>query len=255
MVERFKHGAGLSARIGVALLAVSIAMATAIAVPVSDATAQTVPSNVQQAELDRAPPFMVKRYRDAAEAGDARAQFRLAYLHENGLVTGARDLDAAARWYAASAEGGYPPAQFKIGVFLQTGRGVAADPPRAAEFYRMAASAGVAEAAFNLASMLAEGDGIERDAAAAVEYYEQAALSGGMVGAMMALGDLYSSDIAGSPDPVEAWAWYTLAMEEGAEVNAERMAAIEGSLDDAGLAEARRLVEAYKNLRTSKNSN
>jgi TPR repeat protein len=88
-------------------------------------------------------------YFDAAQAGNAQAQFLLGLKYETGTdVT--RDFAAAANWYEKAARQGYLEAQFKLATFLARGRGRDADPVAAAQWYERAARAGFAPAQYNL---------------------------------------------------------------------------------------------------------
>ncbi len=88
-------------------------------------------------------------YFDAAQAGNAQAQFLLGLKYETGTDV-ARDLAEAANWYEKAARQGIPEAQFKLATFLERGRGRDADPAAAAQWYERAARAGYAPAQYNL---------------------------------------------------------------------------------------------------------
>src|SRR3546814_2102073 len=77
-------------------------------------------------------------YREAAEKGDAGAQFRLGLLLERGAF-GEPDPTAAAEWYRRAAAQGYREAQYKLALLYQYGRGVERDLGKAAELHRAAA--------------------------------------------------------------------------------------------------------------------
>jgi TPR repeat protein len=217
-------------------------------VPVS---AQDIPSQ-DVSEMEIAPAFIVERYRARAEAGDAGAAFRLGLLYEEGLVDGAPDLVSAARWYGAAAEGGHGPAQFKRGAMHMGGIGGPPDFAAAARLYRAAAEQGIAEAQFNLAILLSQGIGVPADREEAIRWYEQAAFRG-IVPAMRELGLLYMGGAADRPrDGIEAWAWLTLAAENGDGEAADRLPGLAGDLTDTERVEARRLADAYRQLRITR---
>jgi TPR repeat protein len=83
--------------------------------------------------------------RQAAELGDADAQFNLAerYANENG-TWGEQDLAEAVRWYRQAAEQGHAQAQFYLGRCYENGTGVERDAEEAVEWYREAAQNGEA---------------------------------------------------------------------------------------------------------------
>ena len=67
---------------------------------------------------------------DAANNGDAEAQFEMAVRYEQGQgVT--KDFARAIGWYRKAAEGGHAEAQSTLGWFYQNGQGVEQDIEKA----------------------------------------------------------------------------------------------------------------------------
>ena len=91
-------------------------------------------------------------YFEAAEAGNAQAQFLLGLKYETGTDV-ERDLAQAANWFEKSARQGNLEAQFKYAALLEGGRGRVADPVAAAQWYDRAARKGFAPAQYNLGVM------------------------------------------------------------------------------------------------------
>lgn len=200
-------------------------------------------------QQDVAPTFIVDRYRAKAEAGDAGAQFRLALLYERGAVTGSPDYDQAVIWFDRAAAAGHGAAQFKRALYYQEGIAGQKDLSAAAALYQKAAEQGLGEAQFNLALLLAEGQGVGKNVSGAIRWYEQAAFRG-VTPAMRALGLLYMGGVANTPhDRIEAWAWLTLAMENGDTKAAGLLPDVTDGMDKASLEEASRLADAYRQLR------
>jgi TPR repeat protein len=83
----------------------------------------------------------VALYRSLAEAGDARAQTRLAWAYEAGRGVES-DLPEAARRFALAAEAGNAEAQYALAVMLRTGRGRAVDLQQSAQWLDRAAQQG-----------------------------------------------------------------------------------------------------------------
>jgi len=91
----------------------------------------------------------------AAGQGHAYAMITLGDIHDTR-----KDPEQAVAWYTKSAEAGLPEAMFNLGVFLDSGRGMAVpDHPAAAEWFRSAANAGHGSAANNLNVMYSLGRG------------------------------------------------------------------------------------------------
>ncbi len=226
-----------------------IVLSFALALPMSaTAFAQITDPDVPEVN-EIAPAFILERYRVKAEAGDVAAQFRLGILYERGMATGSVDLDSAAHWYGRAAEGGHLQAKFKRARFYEDGLGGPRDLAAATGLYRAAAERGMAEAQYNLAIMLHQGIGTSRDISEAIRWYEQAAFRG-IVPAMQSLGLLYLGGVENRPqDDIEAWAWLSLAIENGDPLAARYLPEVAARMDDAALTEAARLADAYRQLR------
>ena len=71
--------------------------------------------------------------RERAEAGDVRAQWALAVTYDTGSNIPA-DWYEGARWFLRSAEGGYAPAQAKLGLMYFWGWAVPRDLAKSAHW-------------------------------------------------------------------------------------------------------------------------
>ena len=80
-------------------------------------------------------------WRPLAEEGNARAQFGIAVIFEEGGGV-ARDFAQAALWYREAANQGLVDAQFNLGEAYEQGLGVGKDDNEAANWYRKAAEQG-----------------------------------------------------------------------------------------------------------------
>ncbi len=107
----------------------------------------------------------LRQWRPLAETGEARAQYHLGMLHEEGRGV-ARDFAEAARWYRRAAMQGHAQAQNALGILTVKGQGVARDPVEAFKWFTLAAHNGDGFAGRNLekltgmlsAAELAEGE-------------------------------------------------------------------------------------------------
>jgi len=104
----------------------------------------------------------LKELRPLAEAGNARAQYRLGTMFAMGLGV-PQDYRQAANWLNKAATQGNAHAQNELGVLYDVGRGVPADPRQAARWFRKAAERGIGAAQFNLASLYQQGRGVPLD--------------------------------------------------------------------------------------------
>ena len=90
----------------------------------------------------------LREWRPLAEQGEARAQFYLGLLYQNG--DGVPQSDEKAReWYEKSAAQGEANAQFYLGLLSAFGQGGPLDLAQAHMWYSLAAGNGHARAALN----------------------------------------------------------------------------------------------------------
>ena len=155
----------------------------------------------------------VRQYRQAAERGDAAAQFDLGRSYELGTGV-SRDLAQAAQWYLKAAEQGYAGAQFKLGECCYKGSGVPQSLEQAMGWYRKAAEQGHSEAQFKLGECCESGSGVPKDPEQAAKWYRQAA-EHGHAGAQYKLGECYESGSGVPKDLGQAVEWYRKAAEHG----------------------------------------
>lgn len=161
---------------------------------------------------DLATAFMF--YLKAAEQGFAPAQLNVGNMYANGSGTG-RDYFEAALWFRQAAALGVAEAQYDLGLACELGRGVAKDEALAQKWYWQAANSGFARARCNLAQMLEEGRGSPPDQKKAAELYRAAAQQG-FAPAQNNYGLMLAKGRGGlKADVAEAFAWLTLAAENG----------------------------------------
>jgi hypothetical protein len=93
------------------------------ALPAGKADGQSRPAppaaRVEEAKLE-SPPAAIVSLQEAAERGDAEAQFELAVAYEKGLRVN-QDTAWAARWYGRAAFRGHSEAQYKYASLKLTG--------------------------------------------------------------------------------------------------------------------------------------
>jgi len=90
----------------------------------------------------------LREWRPLAEQGEARAQFYLGMLYENGDGV-PEDFGKAREWYEKSAAQGDANAQFYLGLMCAFGRGTSLDLVQAHMWYSLAAGNGHARAALH----------------------------------------------------------------------------------------------------------
>ena len=119
----------------------------------------------------------IKYFRDAANNGNANAQYHLGRMYVNGCGVEKDEMEAA-KWFRKAAEQGDESAQCYIGWMYGAGRGVAKDEVEAVKWYRKAAERGHAHSQYNLGWMYENGRGVTKDNAEAVKWYRKSADQG-----------------------------------------------------------------------------
>ncbi|OCA03420.1 tetratricopeptide repeat protein [Akkermansia glycaniphila] len=128
----------------------------------------------------------IARDSEAAENGQADAQYRLGQHYQNGTILNNYYGQSAHYWYQKAAEQGHPQAQLALAQLYAFG----IDPlnsqkqqheKQAAYWYRRAAEQGVMQAQIELAHCYAFGWGIEENAALAAHWYARADKQGPLI--------------------------------------------------------------------------
>jgi TPR repeat protein len=190
----------------------------------------------------------IKAIRKKADAGDAKAQFNIGSMYENGSGV-KQDYAEAARWYRKSAERGDARAQYNLGIFHQNGWGVPLDLTEAVKWYRKAAMQGAASAQYNLGFMYYNGQGVPRNYAEAARWYRKAAEQGD-VDATRILGLAYYLGKWVPKDLVQSYFWFSLAASRASgdeyKQASEAKERVAKELTPEKLKEARRMVREWE---------
>jgi TPR repeat protein len=147
--------------------------------------------------------------RASAENGFAPAQFELGLLNAmNGSYA-----DAAV-WYEKAADQGFSIAQNNLGNLYRNGRGVPVDHQKAFNLFTVAAEKGIDQAQENLALCYEDGEGVEQNYAVAAQWHQRAA-DQGLPFAQYNLGLLYLNGKGVEQNINRAIELITLAAEQG----------------------------------------
>ena len=165
-----------------------------------------------------------KRYNvrlvEAAEQGDAEAQYKLGLCYD--LAKGVTEDDSkAVEWYTKAAEQGHVEAQYKLGLCYHYGDGVTQEMAKAIEWYTKAAEQGHVDAQFFLGIWYYDGIEVSQDYSKAFLWLSKAAEQEENVPQYL-LGDLqyhlglcYYKGYGVSQDLSKAVEWFTKAAELG----------------------------------------
>ena len=141
------------------------------------------------------------------------AFFHLAASYFKGQGV-AKNVDAAVQLYRVAAESGHAEAQLFLGLCLQGGKGVPAEPAEAFSWLQRAALGGLPQAATQVGYALEHGLGVAMDKAAAVGYYSKGAEAGD-AGAMFNLAGCYLEGRGVEVDSECGLAWLKKARDAG----------------------------------------
>ena len=152
-------------------------------------------------------------YRQAAEQGNAAAQFRFGLCCHTGRGV-MKDLAKAVMWYRKASEQGNADAAYMLGFCYENGRGVEKDIYDAVKCYRSAADKGNADAQYRLGVCCEYGRGLEKNLREAAKWYYKAAEQGNAA-AQFSLGVCYYLGLGVEKDISESVMWYRKAAEQG----------------------------------------
>lgn len=119
----------------------------------------------------------LKRYRQAADKGDALAQNFVGWIYQNGLGTAANYAESV-KWYQKASAQGFSPAITNMGWCYQNGLGVTADVQEAIKWYQKAIAQGNESAEINMGYLYENGMGVTKDYGEARKWYQMAAKNG-----------------------------------------------------------------------------
>ena len=157
----------------------------------------------------------VKCFLQAAEQGDADAQYYLGNSYYNGEgVT--KNIQEAVKWYRKAAEQGYADGQRSLADCYYTGEGVTKNFQEAVKWYRKAAEQGDAVAQYNLGVNYFNGNGVPKNPQEAMKWFRKAAEQGD-ADAQYWLGSIYRKGEVVAQNFTEARKWFKKAADQGKE--------------------------------------
>jgi uncharacterized protein len=173
-----------------------------------------------------------------AEQGDAKAQYKLGLMYQEGEGV-PKNYAEAVKWYRKAAAQGDADARSKLALWYALGHGNDADT---LEWLRKSAEQGDADAQYNLGNKYLGGEGVPKNYAEAVEWYTKAAEQS-YAKVQDQLGYVY----AGEPrDHVQAYMWLSLAAAKGDEYAKNLLNSIEPHMTPDEIAEAQKRAAAWK---------
>src|SRR5260221_6289640 len=154
-------------------------------------------------------PSALSSLRVRAAAGDAEAQFQLGGFYETGRGVPQNFVDAV-KWFKAAAEQGSVPAQDRLGEIYVTGRGAPGSVTASAAAHL---EAGGEDSA--LRRLFPQGLTVRQDFVEALGWNQKAA-DGGDVGAQVRLAYQFAAGRGAAKNYTQAERWFTAAAAAGA---------------------------------------
>lgn len=178
--------------------------------------------------------------RKAAEQDNATAEFALGALYHEGDGV-PKDEAAAVRWLEKAARQGVAPAQLTLAKLHEDNGNYA----EALKWYRLLASRGDADSQNDVGHFYETGRGVAQNYAEAAKWYRLAADQGNAE-AQNNLGTLYAKGRGVPRDDVQAYMWFALSAAQNNPPAAENRDAAAAAMTPAQIAEAEKLVGAWK---------
>ena len=155
----------------------------------------------------------VRKWRKAAERGEAWAQYNMGIAYDKGKGVPESDYYEALRWFHKAAEQGHVHAQYNLGrLYRSNGK-----HRESVGWYRKAAEQGLRGAQVMLSQAYADGKGVTKNARQAVRWFREAAEQGS-AWAQYRLGKAYTEGLGVIRDAREAYIWMSLADVNGDEL-------------------------------------
>ena len=203
----------------------------------------------------------IEEIRNAAEDGNAEAQYKLGDMYQREPLPEAKNQnpftalrlakEEALKWTRKAADQGHAGAQHNLGHMYRSGWGVPEDDREAVKWFRKAAAQGYASAQTSLGSMYHLGKGVPQDYREAVKWFGKAANQGETFGQYI-LGTMYYKGEGVPQDYVKAYAWLNLAAVEGGDSSVKERDRLREKMTAEQVAKAQELsAELFKRIESS----
>ncbi|HKB96025.1 MAG TPA: hypothetical protein VKB94_04195 [Rhizomicrobium sp.] len=160
-------------------------------------------------------------------------------------TNGARvNLQDAVKFLTQAAEKGQAVAQYRLGTLYERGQGVPADTAKAVHWYEMAANQGNRKAMHNLAVAYAGGTAGKKNMAEAARWFARAAALG-LSDSQFNLAVLYERGDGVPQSLVDAYKWYSIAAAGGDAESKARIGVLQTQLGEADRAAASKSAAAF----------
>ncbi len=155
-----------------------------------------------------------------------------------------QSLPDAVKFLSQAADKGQAVAQYRLGTLYERGQGVPADAAKAAHWYEMAANQGNRKAMHNLAVAYAGGVAGKKNMAEAARWFAKAAALG-LSDSQFNLAVLYERGDGVPQSLLDAYKWYSIAAAQGDSESKSRISVLQSQLGDADKAAANKSAATF----------
>jgi localization factor PodJL len=199
-----------------------------------------------------AAPKPADRVAVLADAGNPVA---LAILGLKALDAGsAANLQDAVKFLSQAADKGQAVAQYRLGTMYERGQGVAADSAKAIHFYEMAANQGNRKAMHNLAVAYASGPVAKRNMTESARWFAKAAALG-LSDSQFNLAVLYERGEGVPQSLIDAYKWYAIAAATGDAEAKARLAVLDTQINATDRAAASKSAASFRAAPLNRSAN
>ena len=154
------------------------------------------------------------------------------------------NLGDAVKYLTQAAQKGQAVAQYRLGTLFERGQGVTADGAQAAHWYEMAANQGNRKAMHNLAVAYASGAAGKKNMPEAARWFAKAA-GLGLSDSQFNLAVLYERGDGVPQSLLDAFKWYTIAAAQGDTESKSRLSVLQTQLSDSDKAAATKSASTF----------
>lgn len=199
-------------------------------------------------------PAPADRVTVLANAGNPVAQTILGLRALDGGSGATVNLPNAVKFLTQAAEKGQAVAQYRLGTLYERGQGVAADPAKAVHWYGLAANQGNRKAMHNLAVAFAGGAVGKKNMTEAARWFAKAAALG-LTDSQFNLAVLYERGDGVPQSLAEAYKWYAIAAGGGDGESKARAGILQTQLSEADRTVAVKAVAGFRAAPLSRSAN
>ena len=201
------------------------------------ATHGAMPANPAAQAAKTAAPAANDKLAQLANAGNSNALTILGLRDLDGPKGAPVNLPDAVKYLSQAADKGQAVAQYRLGTLYERGLGVATDPAKAAHWYELSANQGNRKAMHNLAVSYVSGAAGKKDMAEAARWFAKAAALG-LSDSQFNLAILYERGDGVPQSLLDAYKWYSIAAAAGDSESKQRMGVLQTQLSDTDKAAA-----------------